>query len=35
MDRWVVVVSGADMNEELCKVLDTHASFQAAADDVR
>ncbi|EED83490.1 predicted protein [Postia placenta Mad-698-R] len=33
MDRWVVVVSGADMNEELCKVLDTHASFQAAADD--
>ncbi|OSX67134.1 hypothetical protein POSPLADRAFT_1164419 [Postia placenta MAD-698-R-SB12] len=34
VDRWVVVVSGADMNEELRKVPDTHVSFQEAADDL-
>lgn len=34
LDRWVVVVSGADMNEELRKVPDTHVSFAQAADEV-
>ncbi|OSX67133.1 hypothetical protein POSPLADRAFT_1051288 [Postia placenta MAD-698-R-SB12] len=33
LDRWVVVVSGADMNEELRKVPDTHVSFAQAADE--
>ncbi|OSX67132.1 hypothetical protein POSPLADRAFT_1051287 [Postia placenta MAD-698-R-SB12] len=33
LDRWVVVVSGADMNEELRKVPDTHVSFVEAVDD--
>lgn len=33
LDRWVVVVSGADMNEELRKVPNTHVSFVEAVDD--
>lgn len=34
LDQWVVIVSGADMNEELRKVPDSHADFAAAANDV-
>ncbi|CCL98068.1 uncharacterized protein FIBRA_00062 [Fibroporia radiculosa] len=32
--QWLVVVSGSEMNEELRKVPDTHASFMQAANDV-
>ena len=34
IDQWVVIVSGAEMNEELRKVPDTHADFLGAADEV-
>lgn len=33
-DRWVVVVSGADMNEELRKLPDTHVSLAQAVNEV-
>ncbi|KAH9915855.1 cytochrome P450 [Fomitopsis serialis] len=33
LDQWVVIVSGADMNEELRKVPDSHATFHKAAED--
>lgn len=33
-DQWIVIVSGADMNEELRKVPDSHADFLGAADEV-
>lgn len=35
LDQWVVIVSGADMNEELRKIPDSHATFHKAAEDVR
>ncbi|KZT02240.1 cytochrome P450 [Laetiporus sulphureus 93-53] len=31
VDRWLVVVSGSDMNDELRKVPDSHMSFEEAA----
>lgn len=34
LDQWLVIVSGADMNEELRKVPDSHADFLGAANDV-
>ncbi|CCL98069.1 uncharacterized protein FIBRA_00063 [Fibroporia radiculosa] len=34
LDRWIVIVSGPDMNEELRKYPDTHVSFQVAADEL-
>lgn len=34
LDRWVVVVSGADMNEELRKLPDTHVSLAQAVNEV-
>ena len=34
LDQWLVIVSGADMNEELRKVPDSHADFLGAADEV-
>ncbi|OSX67204.1 hypothetical protein POSPLADRAFT_1042481 [Postia placenta MAD-698-R-SB12] len=33
LDRWVVVVSGADMNEELRKLPDTHVSLAQAVNE--
>lgn len=35
LDQWLVIVSGADMNEELRKVPDSSADFLGAADEVR
>ncbi|KAI0732573.1 cytochrome P450 [Fomitopsis betulina] len=34
LDQWLVIVSGADMNEELRKVPDSHADFLGAANDL-
>lgn len=34
LDRWLVVVSGAQMNEELRKIPDDQASFDDAAEEV-
>lgn len=35
LDQWVVVVSGAKMNEELRRIPDDKMSFLAAAQDVK
>ncbi|KAH9929775.1 cytochrome P450 [Fomitopsis serialis] len=34
VDRWLVVVSGADMNEELCRFPDDQISFELAAEEL-
>ncbi|KAH9919399.1 uncharacterized protein B0H18DRAFT_1027922 [Fomitopsis serialis] len=34
LDQWIVIVSGADMNEELRKIPDSHATFEKAAEDL-
>lgn len=34
VDRWLVVVSGADMNEELCRFTDDQISFELAAEEL-
>jgi len=34
LDQWIVIVSGADMNEELRKIPDSHANFVQAAEDI-
>ncbi|KZT72304.1 cytochrome P450 [Daedalea quercina L-15889] len=34
LDQWIVIVSGADMNEELRKIPDSHATFHKAAEDL-
>ncbi|KZT72300.1 cytochrome P450 [Daedalea quercina L-15889] len=33
-DQWIVIISGADMNDELRKIPDSHASFQMAVDEL-
>lgn len=34
LDQWIVIVSGAAMNEELGKFPDSHASFYKAAEEL-
>ena len=34
VDKWVVVVTGPAMHEELRKIPDTHASFAEAVEEV-
>ncbi|CCL98070.1 uncharacterized protein FIBRA_00064 [Fibroporia radiculosa] len=34
IDRWIVIVSGPDMNEELRRFPDSHVSFEVAASEI-
>ncbi|KAH9834049.1 cytochrome P450 [Rhodofomes roseus] len=34
LDQWVVIVSGAEMNDELRKIPDSHATFHEAAEEL-